>query len=203
MLRLLQKVHQPRSTPWETRFSTLYGWSDSRDLGELRALDFTVWKDIAFNLAFYCTITSVKTGNGMCTPFWLEIWLCGCTLASRFTALLSQAMRLNASMARVWGSPELTLDFYPRLSSVAETELGSMLLLANVNLNSQVRDVFMIRLFNKLSSMGLGYDATFSSRAVDQLPPATRRTSPPTNAGCSSSLPWRRGCTRTISGFEG
>jgi hypothetical protein len=71
-------------------------------------------------LPLYRSITKVAVVDGRDTSFWLDKWLEGGTLATRFPALFSHCTRCHATVATVATGG---LDLQPRLTGAAEAEL--------------------------------------------------------------------------------
>ncbi|KAK1606196.1 hypothetical protein QYE76_029880 [Lolium multiflorum] len=94
-----------------------------RDLGELSASPSFLEKIVADCLPLYRAITRATVVDGRSTSFWLDKWLDGEPLATRYPALFSHCTRLHASVATVVA---LGLDLRPRLSTVAEAEHASV-----------------------------------------------------------------------------
>jgi hypothetical protein len=92
-------------------------------LGELSAPPSFLEKIVADCLPLYRAITRATVVDGRSTSFWLDKWLVGEPLATRYPALFSHSTRLHASVATVVAQG---LDLQPRLSTVAEAELASV-----------------------------------------------------------------------------
>ncbi|KAK1609017.1 hypothetical protein QYE76_032690 [Lolium multiflorum] len=75
---------------------------------------------VAACLPLYRSITRVTVVDGRSTSFWLDKWLPGEPLATRFPALFSHSTRPHASVASV---VSLGLDLQSRLTGTAEDEL--------------------------------------------------------------------------------
>ena len=99
--KFLVKLHTPSSSPWHSWFTTNYGWSSSRDLGDTKRSDTPVWSALVSGLQGFRDTTSITVGCGTSTSFWLDLWLDDTTLVDCFPALFSHSRRKNASVARV------------------------------------------------------------------------------------------------------
>jgi hypothetical protein len=162
LLKLLAKVHSPGLAPWESWFSSRYGWHGNHDLGDCHRLDSIVWKDLVACLPLFRSVTSVQVGSGSSTSFWLDLWFEGNTLADRFPALLSHSSRPNCSVAFACSSPTLELALHPRLSTAASIELRSLQsLLASVGLDTVVPDIRVGHLNGKALTTKSAYMFTF------------------------------------------
>jgi hypothetical protein len=78
---------------------------------------------VAECLPLYRSITRVAVADGRSTSFWLDKWLPGEPLATRFPALFSHSTRPHASVAAV---VSLGLDLQSRLTRAAEEELRAV-----------------------------------------------------------------------------
>jgi hypothetical protein len=76
-------------------------------------------------MPLYRSISRVSVGNGRCTAFWLDAWLPGGALCSLLPALFSHALNVDATVAEVL-SVDIRRALVPRLSSVGETQLGTL-----------------------------------------------------------------------------
>ncbi|KAK1669207.1 hypothetical protein QYE76_057366 [Lolium multiflorum] len=104
----------------------LSGWrahllsAGGRDLGAPSSSPSFLERIVAECLPLYRSITRVTVADGRSTSFWLDKWLPGEPLATRFPALFSHSTRPHASVAAV---VSLGLDLQSRLTSAAEEEL--------------------------------------------------------------------------------
>ena len=158
------KLHTPSASPWHSWFTTNYGWSSSRDLGDIKHFDTPVWSALVSGLQSFRDTTFVTVGSGNSTSFWLDLWLDDITLADRFPALFSHSRRKNASVARVLSMDNLFLDLQPRLSSAASSELAALTsCLSSTTLDPFVADFHFCR--NSVSSpfsTAVSYSISFS-----------------------------------------
>jgi hypothetical protein len=96
----------------------MYGWHDSRDLGDHHHLDTLIWKDIVARLTSFCSISKISLGNGNSTAFWLHLLLGGQPLQECFPHLFSHSTRPNIKVAATL-SLGLRNSLGPRLTVAA------------------------------------------------------------------------------------
>jgi hypothetical protein len=97
LLYFVHQLHNPNPLPWKTWFLSHSG----RDLGESSTSPFFLEKIVEECLPLYRTITRVFVLDGRSTSFWLDKWLPGEPLATRFPALFSHSTRRHATVATV------------------------------------------------------------------------------------------------------
>jgi hypothetical protein len=97
LLNFVHQLHKPNPLPWKTWFLSHTG----RDLGESSTSPFFLEKIVEECLPLYRTITRVFVLDGRSTSFWLDKWLPGEPLATRFPALFSHSTRRHATVATV------------------------------------------------------------------------------------------------------
>ena len=106
LLKHISKLHDEQVSG-ETRYMiSKYGWSTTNDVGMSDNQHTPIWKDIMKGLTLFGDSTRVSIGNGVTTPFWLDLWLphSSQTLAQQFPALFSHYNRVHTSVARALAS---------------------------------------------------------------------------------------------------
>jgi hypothetical protein len=116
LLNFIHKLHQTNPLPWKTWFFSHTGG----DFGDPSASPSFLGRIVAECLPLYRAITRVAVVSGRTTSFWLDRWLPGKPLATRFPALFSHSTRRHASVALVVSQG---LSLQDRLTRVAEAEL--------------------------------------------------------------------------------
>ncbi|KAK1611329.1 hypothetical protein QYE76_035002 [Lolium multiflorum] len=96
------------------------GFLSGRDFGEPSPSPSFLGRIFEECLPLYRSITRVTVVDGSTTSFWLDKWLPGEPLATRFPALFSHSTRRHASVALVVSQG---LDLQDRLTRAAEAEL--------------------------------------------------------------------------------
>ncbi|KAE8810604.1 hypothetical protein D1007_12826 [Hordeum vulgare] len=170
----ITKLHSATSVSSASHLATKYSWSETRDLDSPHPSESHIWRDIAKGLSFFRSIIKVQIGNGKSTAFWLDHWVPNLpqNLVETFPALFSHALRLGASVARTFSSPDMQLDLAPRLSHAAVLELENLrLVLAVVTLDMQVHDRRTGRIDGKPLTCNSAYKAIWSGRPVDHFAP--------------------------------
>jgi hypothetical protein len=103
-------------------------------LGETSKSPSFLEKIIDHCLPLYRAITRVEVVDGRASSFWLDKWMPGPTLATRFPAIFSHCTRLHATVAAV---VEGGIDLQPRLSAAAARELREVQrLVADISLQA-------------------------------------------------------------------
>ncbi|KAK1666525.1 hypothetical protein QYE76_054684 [Lolium multiflorum] len=116
LLNFVHKLHQPNPLPWKTWYFSHTG----RDFGDPSSSPSFLERIVQECLPLYRAITRVTVVDGRSTSFWLDKWLAGEPLATRFPALFSHSTRRHASVAAVVSEG---LDLQGRLTGAAEAEL--------------------------------------------------------------------------------
>jgi hypothetical protein len=120
LLNFIHRLHGSDSLPWKDWFFSHTG----RDLGDCSSAPSFLERIVAECLPLYRAITRCTVVDGRSTSFWLDKWLTGGTLATRFPALFSHCTRPHASVASVSSGG---LHLQPRLSTAAAGELSQVL----------------------------------------------------------------------------
>ena len=150
LMNFVHKLHQRERLPWKDWFQRSY----NRDLGDVSASPSYLEKILHHCLDTYRSITTCDVRDGRHTSFWLDRWVDGVQLSTRFPAIFSHCLRPNLSVAAACSGG---LSFRPRLSAVAEAELPVVLaIIAGTSLVDA----------EDCRSMAWGVRAPFSSRAA-------------------------------------
>jgi hypothetical protein len=117
LLSFMHRLHCSDSLPWKEWVFTHSG----PDLGDYSSTPSFLERIVAECLPLYRAITRSAVVDGRSTSFWMDKWLHGGALATRFPALLSHCTRPHALVAFV---VEAGLHLQPRLSATAADELS-------------------------------------------------------------------------------
>jgi hypothetical protein len=157
----------------------MYGWNNSRDLGDRHHLDTPIWKDIVAGLSSFRQISKVSLGNGSSTAFWLDCWHGTQTLKERFPDLFSHSTRPNINVQTTL-SVGLRGSLGPRLTAAAEDDLRALTIELNlVDLRLEVPDLRGTRLTNKKLSNKCFYVNSFRHLQIDDVAPTVWRSADP------------------------
>jgi hypothetical protein len=116
LLNFVHQLHQPNPLPWKKWVFSHIG----RDLGETSPSPSFLEKIVDECLPLHRSITRVIVVDGRSTSFWMDKWLPGELLATRFPALFSHNTRRHVTVATV---VETGLDLQVCLTSTADEEL--------------------------------------------------------------------------------
>ncbi|KAL6644549.1 hypothetical protein ACP70R_016157 [Stipagrostis hirtigluma subsp. patula] len=166
--KFLIKFHSPEVTPLLAWVRENYGWNEHRDFGDDLPHATPIWRDIYKNLDSFRDATKVIIGNGAMTSFWKDLWYGEQTLALSFPYLFTHTTRPNISVQKVFAGGALFLALRPRLTAVAEQELGKLLdLMSLVELHNDIHDYRTLRGNSKPPSTSSLYLLSFQDLPRD------------------------------------